>query len=219
MALDRLAEARAVLKQAEDRQLNFLGARRVSYYLAFVQGDTKTMERDLEASVGLNQTNAAFGWQAHTSASRGREQVAHEQFRRGIQMSLQGNFDEVAAGLMMEDAESHAVVGQCAEARSEVPPGLALSRDNLTLERASRVLALCGAAAEASSLSSELAKRFPSATLTVHVALPVTAALLAIERGDPARGIELLEPAKPYDHARIRRVLARSTCGVSHTFG
>jgi hypothetical protein len=102
---------------------------------------------------------------------------------------------------MMEDAESHAVVGQCAEARSEVPPGLALSRDNLTLERASRVLALCGAAAEASSLSSELAKRFPSATLTVHVALPVTAALLAIERADPARGVELLEPAKPYDHA------------------
>jgi len=201
MALDRLAEARAVLKQAEDRQLNFLGARRVSYYLAFVQGDTKGMERDLEASVGLNQTNAAFGWQAHTSASRGREQTAHEQFRRGIQMSLQGNFDEVAAGLMMEDAESHAVVGQCAEARSEVPPGLALSRDNLTLERASRVLALCGAGAEASSLSSELAKRFPSATLTVHVALPVTAALLAIERGDPARGLELLEPVKAYDHA------------------
>src|SRR4029077_11442459 len=52
MALDLLAEARAVLKQAEDRQLNFLGARRVSYYLAFIQGDTKTMERDLEASVG-----------------------------------------------------------------------------------------------------------------------------------------------------------------------
>ena len=163
MALDRSAEARAVLQQAADRQLNFIGARRVSYFLAFVQGDTKTMERDLEASVGLNETNAAFGWQAHTSASRGREQAAHEQFRRGIQMSLQGNFDEVAAGLMMEDAESHAVVGQCAEARSEVPPGLALSRDNLTLERASRVLALCGAAAEASSLSSELAKRFPSA--------------------------------------------------------
>ena len=41
----------------------------------------------------------------------------------------------------MEDAETHAIVGQCAEARSEVPAGLALSRDNLTLERASRVLA------------------------------------------------------------------------------
>ena len=54
------------------------------------------------------------------SAFDGRVKAAHEQFRRGIQMSLQGNFAEVAAQLTMEDAEIHAMVGQCAEARSEV---------------------------------------------------------------------------------------------------
>ena len=118
--------------------------------------------------------------------------AAHEQFRRGIQMSLQGNFQEVAAQLTMEDAETHAIVGQCAEARSEVAAGLELSRDNVTLERASRVLALCGAEREALSLSSELAKRFPDATLTIRVSLPVTAAALA--------------------HAARRRRRARSNC-------
>ena len=68
LALNRLTEARAILQQAADRQLDFIGARRLSYLLAFVQGDAATMARELEASVGLRETNAAFGWQAHTSA-------------------------------------------------------------------------------------------------------------------------------------------------------
>jgi tetratricopeptide (TPR) repeat protein len=200
-ALDRLLEARAVLQQAAERQLNFNGTRRLSYLLAFVQGDTKTMERELASSVGLSETNAAFGWQAHTAAVAGRISEAHEQFRRGIQMSLRGNFEEVAAQLMLEDAEMHAVVGQCAEARSEAPPGLMLSRDYLTLERGSRVYALCGEPIEATSLASEVAKRFPEATLIVHATAPVTAALAAIGRGESARAVELLEPVRPYDHA------------------
>jgi hypothetical protein len=149
----------------------------------------------------MRETNAAFGWQAHASAFGGRMAAAHDQFRRGIQMSLQRDFREVAAQLMMEDAETHAIAGQCVEARREVPDGLELGRDNLTLERASRALALCGAAAEAGALSRELEKRFPEATLTIRVMLPVTAAALAVRRGDARQGLELLEPVRQYDHA------------------
>jgi tetratricopeptide (TPR) repeat protein len=201
MALDRLDEARGILQEAADLRLDFIGARRLSYYIAFLEGDAKTMARDLELSVGVRENNAAFGWQAHSAASTGRITDAHEQYRRGIQMSLQGSFQEVAAQLTMEDAETHAVVGQCVEARSEVTGGLELSRDNLTLERASRALALCGASGEAMQISDELAKRFRDATLTVRVALPVTAAALALQRRDPAQALGVLEPVKSYDHS------------------
>jgi hypothetical protein len=61
------------------------------------------------------------------------------------------------------------------------------------------VLALCGSGSEALSLSHELTKQFPNATLTIRVSLPVTAAALAIERGEPARALQHLEPVKPYD--------------------
>ncbi len=71
LAVNRLDEARATLKMAADRKLDFIGASRLSYLLAFVQGDTETMERELEASIGLRQTNSAFGWQAHASAADG----------------------------------------------------------------------------------------------------------------------------------------------------
>ena len=201
LALGRLDEARGILQQAAERKLNFAGATRLSYMVALVQGDVKTMERELEASIGVRQTNSAFSWVAHASMTEGRVKLAHQQYRRGVQMSLQGNFNEVAAQLNLEDAEMHATLGQCDEAIPEISEGLKLARDNATLERAGRSLALCGAGDQAEALSSELAKRFPEATLTIHVALPVIAAATSLERGDAARAAEVLEQARPYDHA------------------
>ena len=201
LALNRLPEAREVLQDAASKQLDFAGARRLSYLLAFVQGDSATMGKELEASLGVGETNAAFGWQGQASAFEGRVRKAHDEFARGIQMSRQGNFTEVAAQLTIEDAETHAIVGQCGEARSEISAGLMLSRDNSTLEHASRALALCGAEREALELSSELAKRFPEAVFTNRLQIPLTAAAAASARGDAARTIELLQPVRRFDHA------------------
>jgi eukaryotic-like serine/threonine-protein kinase len=200
LALDRPTEARAVLQDAAAKQLDFAGARRLSYLLAFVQGDSATMARELEASLGAGETNAA-GWQAQASAFEGHIRQAHEEFGHGIESARRGNFNEVAAQLTIEDAEFHAIVGQCREARNEASVGLALSRDNGTLEHAGRALAICGAEREALELSSELAKQFPEAIFTNRLQIPLTAAAIAIERGDAARAIELLEPVRRFDHA------------------
>jgi hypothetical protein len=101
----------------------------------------------------------------------------------------------------MEDAESHAIAGQCAEARREISAGLELSRDNFTLERAGRALALCNGAAEAARLSDELRRRFSNATLTMRIHVPVIAAAVALRQQEFARAIALLEPVKAYDRA------------------
>ncbi len=201
MSLNRYDDARATLKQAADLRLTFAGANRLSYLLAFIQGDAATMAREIEASVGPGETNAAFGWQGHVSAFNGRIGEAHERFDRGVQVSRQANFSEVAAQLTVEDAEMHAIVGQCHDAAMGVSAALELSRDNSTLERAGRALAMCGTQAEVSALSGELARRFSSATLTTRIALPVIAALMAMRQGDATRAIALLEPVHLYDHA------------------
>src|SRR5262245_22786153 len=200
LALNRPTEARAVLQDAAAKQLDFPGARRLSYLLAFVQGDSATMARELEASLGAGDTNAA-SWQAQASAFEGHIRQAHDEFGHGIESARRGNFTEIAAQLTIEDAEMHARVGQCSEARSEVSAGLMLSRDNGTLEDASRALAICGAEREALELSSELAKQFPEAIFTNRLQIPLTAAAVALQRGDAARAVELLEPLRRYDHA------------------
>jgi TolA-binding protein len=82
-----------------------------------------------------------------------------------------------------------------------VAAGLQLSRDNYSLERASRTAALCGQEAEATQLLRELAERFPNATLTSRVSIPITHATLAWHRNDSKRVIDLLEPVAAYDRA------------------
>jgi hypothetical protein len=46
-----------------------------------------------------------------------------------------------------------------------------------------------------------LADRFAGATITIRIQLPVAAAALALERNEPARAIERLEPVTSYDWA------------------
>jgi tetratricopeptide (TPR) repeat protein len=201
MAMNRFDRAKQILQEASALGLNSYPIRRMSYLVAFYEGDSATMARQLEASVGAGQTNAAYGWQARSGAFNGSIRTAHEQFRRGMEMASRAGFKTVVAQLAVEDAEAHAVVGQCAQAIREVRGGLLSSRDNDALERGSRVLALCGRDDEAARLVQELAERFGEATLTTRVAMPLTTAAIAVQRGEPARALELLEPVRPYDHA------------------
>jgi tetratricopeptide (TPR) repeat protein len=159
------------------------------------------MTRVLDSSVGVQATNAAFGWQAHGSAFHGRVTTSHQQFRRGIQMSQQSSFHEVTAQLTLEDAEIHAIVGQCDHARREAQAGLEISRGYVVLTHASRIFALCGPIGIATSLSNELVRRYPTATLAIRVHKPIADAAVAVLRREPARALELLDAVKPYDLA------------------
>jgi eukaryotic-like serine/threonine-protein kinase len=201
LAVGKPDEARQVLDQAAALRVDFAGARRLSYIAAVLRGDTETMNRELASSVGLRETNAAFGWQAHALAFSGRIAGAHEQFRQGIQMARRGGFDEVAAHLRAEDAELHAIVGECDEARADAAAALEWSRDSVTLGRAARSYGACGDGREVSALTRELARRFPEATLVLNVTIPVAEAALALHEGQEARAIELLETAQPYERA------------------
>jgi hypothetical protein len=96
MALNRYGEASATLKEGMARRVGFNGGHRIAYLLAFIGNDPAAMSEHLNVSTGLGRTNAAFGWAAHVSAFGGAISSAHEQFRRGVQMSHQGGFQEVA---------------------------------------------------------------------------------------------------------------------------
>ncbi|MGE3705936.1 MAG: protein kinase, partial [Vicinamibacterales bacterium] len=216
LALDKPDEARGILKEAADKGLSFVGARRLSYLIAFEQGDADTMARELAASVGVGETNAAFGWQAHASAARGRPHAADEQFHRGIEMSLQGRFNEVASQLTVEDAEVHALFGACSEAPAQVARALELNRDNLTIERASRTLGLCGDAEGTTRLIGELQQRFPDAILTQRGAIPIARAAMAVARREYGAALDALEPSRPYTRSPTLEFWPSFLRGLAH---
>ena len=184
--------------------------------LAFVQGDA----RDDGARAGgvdrLRETNAAFGWQAHTSAFGGRvhdgARAVPPRHPAGAPGRLQGSrgaadawktprctrssdsaprrASEVAAGLAVEPRQRHA--------RARRPRAGAVRR-----------------AREAAQLSNELARRLPEATLTMHLSLPVIAAAALFSRAT-ARATVLLEPVRPYDHAPSGEFWPRYLRGLAY---
>jgi eukaryotic-like serine/threonine-protein kinase len=201
MALDRRAEASTLLNEAVARQAGLTAGHRIAYLLAFMAGDEAAMTTHVNASIGIGTTNAAYGWRAHAAAFGGRLAAAHDDFRQGVQMASQAGFKEVAAQLSIEDAEAHAIVGQCADTLKEATAGLELNRDNFSLERASRALALCDATREVAALTAELERRYPEATTTNRVSLPVIAAVGALHRREWTRALDLLEPVRAYDRS------------------
>ena len=175
--------------------------RRMNYLLAFIRGDEPTMARMLEASVGVGQTNAAYGWQAHALAHAGKVTAASEQFHLGVQMARQAGFQEVAGQLTIEDAEAQAIVGQCDNVRSESCLGAAVvPRQLLARARKPGVDPLRRLQRRRPD-ASRTRQRFPSATLTTLVSIPIAEAAGALRRNDPRRVLALLEPVKPYEHA------------------
>lgn len=201
MALGRYDEMTQVLRQATAAGIPSFPVGRMNYLLAFIRGDAETMGRMLAASTGVGQTNAAYGWQGHALAFDGKMAAATAQFATGSRMAMQGGFREVSGQLQIESAEARAIVGLCADVRSAIVGALALTRDNFSLERGSRALYRCGFAADAGPLVQELRQRFPEATLTARVSLPIAEATDALHRNDPRRALALLEPVRPYDRA------------------
>jgi tetratricopeptide (TPR) repeat protein len=200
-ALNQFDEARKVIADARASGLDHIAIRQQAFVLAFVDHDTTTMTRELDAARAKPEGPWASNWQPRISAFHGQLERAHAQFRESVTATSHTNMVELSGQYSAQDAVSHAVAGQCAEARREAAAAIGLSRDNSTLQSSARALAWCGDEAAASKLSAELARRFPEATLTTHVMLPVIAAATAIRNGQPARALELLEPVKRFDHA------------------
>jgi tetratricopeptide (TPR) repeat protein len=201
IALNRFAEARQRLSEANDRRIAFITVRRMGYLLAFIGNDRPAMLRELDLVRASSDASWAFIWEARASAFAEDRRAAHALFQRGAAAAVRDGAREVAAQWTMEDAEVHAIAGECDAARSEVQTGLGLSRDNFTLERAGRALALCGDREGVKGLTEDLRARFPDATVTARIHLPVIAAVEALREGPPARVLALLDPVTPYDHA------------------
>jgi tetratricopeptide (TPR) repeat protein len=200
-SLNQFDDARKALDDARAAGLEHIEIRRVAYILALIANDTRNMSRELDGALATAESPLASNWQPRVSAFGGHIQRAHDEFRRSVAVTTQAHLAELSGLNTAQDAISHALVGQCAPAQAEATAAAGLSRDNFTLQSAGRALALCGADDEAAKLSAELAQRFPEAILTTHVILPLIAATTAIVNGMPARGLELLEPVRPFDHA------------------
>ena len=195
LCLGRLDEARKVAERARMQGIN--GARIHQRFLemAYVEDDQAAVSREIQWYAGKPEEYLSLGLQAAYLNVLGRRRESSGLYKRAAETALRSGFGSVAADFEEADARADALAGNCDPVRRLGRPALAL--------------ALCGDAAKAEKLAAETSQRFPNGILWNTVQLPAIRAAIELHRGQPARAVELLTSASPYERAYPEAVYLR----------
>jgi DNA-binding winged helix-turn-helix (wHTH) protein/tetratricopeptide (TPR) repeat protein len=178
---NRLEEALAIGREAQEKKIDCVHLNYALYELAFLRGDTTGMDRQADLSIGKYGVGL-LPVQAHTAAYHGQLKRARELFHGAINAAEQSKRHELAALLEIQEAESEALFGNAGEARQQAAAGLALSNGSDVEGAAALVLAVTGDTGRSQSLIDDLVARFPSNTGVKFNYLPAARSQLALDR-------------------------------------
>jgi tetratricopeptide (TPR) repeat protein len=198
--LDRLGEAETTLKQASERKLEHRTFLIQRYDIAFLKGDKPGMER--AAAMGGGKAGAddeISNHQAFVLAYTGRLQQARVMSRRAVDLAQQSGQREKTSLYETGAALWEAFFGNAPEARGSAMAALAISKELYVEYGAAFAIALSGDSSRAQTLANDLEKRFGEDTGARFSYLPALRARLALNQGQPAKAIELLQIAVPYE--------------------
>jgi len=201
ICLDRLAEAKQL---AENLRAQGLGGARIHQRfleIAYVEGDDAAAAREIQWFAGKPPEYLSFGLQAAHQNALGQRRESSKLFQRAAETALRHGLRNAAAEFEEADARADALSGNCQAVRRLGRPALAL--------------AMCGDAAQAEKLAGETSKLFPNGTLWNAVHLPAIRAAIALKRDQPAKAVELLASASPYERAYPEAVYLRGLAYLS----
>jgi serine/threonine protein kinase len=194
--LNRLDEAEAVYKQAEERKLEGEILLQYRYQLAFLKGNATKMAQLLSAAMGKpGAEDMLLAAQADTEGWYGKLKNAHELTGRAMDSAQHNDAKEAAATYQAAAALREVESGNRERARAEANAALKLAPNRDVQAVAALALARAGDTAGAEKLAAELDKTFPLSTLVQRYWLPTIRAAVALERKTPNRAIELLQEA------------------------
>ena len=200
VALNRLDDAEAVLKEADDRKLQGESLIWVRYLLAFIKGDPVQMTQLASAAMGKPGTeDILLSLQADTEVSSGRWKDARELLRRAMDSAQHNDAKETAAGYQAGAALREGELGYKRQARADASAAVKLVPNRDVRSWAALALARAGDTAGAERLADELDKAFPLDTLVQKYRLPTIRAAIALRRKDPNEAVEMLKAASPVE--------------------
>jgi len=200
IALGRYEDARATVKEAQEKKLDSAPLRMTLYELAFLKDETGGMAEQVAWSEGRpGVEDVLLDFEADTAAYSGRLQRARQFSRRAVASAQRADEKETAAGYEAEAARREALFGNAIQARQRAAVALNLSIGRDVQCKAALALALAGDAVRAKALADDLAKRFTENTWVQYVYLPTIRAQLALSENDAAKSIEALQVAIPYE--------------------
>ena len=200
LSLNRFDDAKATLEDASKRKLEYDLVPWIFYMLAFLRDDSREMEKwRLPTSANDGIKDYLFGSQSDTEAFHGRLKNARDLSRRAVEASRQSGNPERAAAWLAHAALRDAEFGSAFLAKQQAATALSLSPAKDVQIVAGLALARAGDVRGAAATVSELNRRFPTDTLLSRYWLPSIQAAIEIDAKNPARAIQLLQVAGPYE--------------------
>jgi eukaryotic-like serine/threonine-protein kinase len=198
-ALNRFDEAKQVCAEAAATQHDSLYIHQVLFEIAFVQKDNATMDRELSSAKGTAREADILTEDAEASASLGKLRQARQEFEHVFAIRRSNGLDDHTGYTMAAAAVIEADFGNEKRARDQAQKALSLGRGVDARELVAEVYSITGDDRQALALVDELHTRFPTHVPLNPASLSSVIAAVEIHRGNPAKAIQVLEQAKPYD--------------------
>ncbi|MGA8216578.1 MAG: tetratricopeptide repeat protein [Candidatus Sulfotelmatobacter sp.] len=202
MGLNRLEEAKTVANEGLRLHPDFVLLHDTLAIVAVAEGDLATMKH--EESMGKAQPD--LEWSARyrdgeLAASHGQLRRAAEFYEKATQVGQRLQVKSSEAVPVNQRGWVQALAGNRKDAIASANASLAILEDYNQKLYAADVLALAGDNKKALDLAEEVASSRPDDVFVQAVYVPGVRAAVALNGGDAAKAIELLQPANSYDRA------------------
>jgi predicted Zn-dependent protease len=201
MALDRLPEAKGLLREAFTRNAEQLAIRQGMYLLSFLDGDMSHVQEQVDWAINKPGAEGLLGSHSNTEAYFGHFKKARELSRLAAASAQHNDFRERAAMLQCAEAVREAEFGNAQAARRQARDALAALPGPDVQVLAALAFARAGAASDARRQADRLNADFPLSTLMQNYWLPTIRAEIELDTGNPKRAIELLHTTGSYELA------------------
>jgi eukaryotic-like serine/threonine-protein kinase len=211
--LNRPEKAEDTLQQAANRGLKVEEFLMLAYDIAFLKEDSAGLKQiAVRARAGTGPVSWMSNKEAFALAYSGRLRQAKSMSQRAVAEAQQTGQPERAALWETGAAVQDALFGDAAGARTMAAAALKLSHDADITYGAAFALGVSGDMRRSQAIARDLESRFPEDTSVQFTYLPILRARLALRQGDPAKAIDLLRAAAPFE-------LGMPRSGVSGQFG
>ena len=202
IAMNRREDAKAVFREAEQRNIDGYLLRQYRYYLAFMEGDVATMKAEDAWAAGKPVIEAyQHTLQSSVEAYHGHFTKARDLMNEAESEAARAQAKAAVDIIRAIHGPTEADVGHAEAALRCVERGWTSTskKTDIVAPMAALTLALAGKRAEAQTLVAEMDKDSQRDTITQSYTLPVIRAAMAIQANDPLKAIELLKAAGPYE--------------------
>jgi eukaryotic-like serine/threonine-protein kinase len=210
MGLNRLEEAKAVLKTGLQHNPAFLNLHDWLAQLAIAQGDMATMEKEEGFLHGDSYSEMVIkSRHGDMAASHGQLRKAQEFYAQARQTAQQLQIKESEAGALNSEAWMQAIFQNRKAAVESAHAALGASQSYNMQLVAAATLGLAGENKKALEIAGEVARKRPDDTLVQALFIPVVQSAAALSGGNAAQAVEILKAALPYDNGTTGAVYIR----------